>query len=359
MTAKLSSVLTIISGLTVSTFVGAQPAAPAPAAQPKTAVAPVAQSAPAARAAAVAPVAQPAPAARAAVAPVAQPAPAVQQRPGVPVAQPNAAAPRPAIAPNAQPNAAAPQPNVAGTAAQTAGAQPDPMTATVTTRDAPKGHNPVMEAFAPQQNGLTAKMVAKRAVASSHTIEAKNAELRAAAARVDSAMYQFLPRVALKASYSRLSRVKVGLGSGYSLGAATTGPYVVSDGRLGYYMNHDNNNNTPDAFIEVKGGNISFPIIVDNYSLSATLSVPLSDYVLRMSDSIQGTKKNQQASELNIKAERTKVEGDARVAFYNWARAIGQVAITENSIERVRARLKDVEASFTVGMVTKTDLLRL
>jgi outer membrane protein TolC len=224
-------------------------------------------------------------------------------------------------------------------------------------REAPKARSTVLEAFAPVPNGLTAKEVAKRAVASSHTIEAKNAELRSAAAKVDSSMYQFLPRLGLKAGYTRLSRVKVSLGSGFSVGSrARGGLYVDTD------TAPDGDGRIPvqgEGGAAVGADAFNFPVIVDNYSLGASLSVPLSDYVLRMSDSIKGTKENQAASELNIKAERAKVEGDARVAFFNWARAIGQVAVTEKSIERVRARLTDVQASFTVGMVTKAEVLRL
>lgn len=232
----------------------------------------------------------------------------------------------------------------------------------VATREAPRSRSTVMEAFSPQPNGLTAKTVASRAMASSHTIEAKHAELRAAAARVDSSMYQFLPRLSMKAAYTRLSPVTATLGKGVSLGALNGGPYTM--GQVPADMNNPGNGVTVPGLVDsagmpVMGSPFALTSINDNYSLGASLSVPLSDYVLRLSDSIKGTRKNQQATELNVKAERAKVEGDARVAFFNWARSIGQVAVTEQSIERVRARLKDVEASFTVGMVTKTEVLRL
>jgi len=104
---------------------------------------------------------------------------------------------------------------------------------------------------------------------------------------------------------------------------------------------------------------LSFPIPNNYYSLGATLGVPISDYVLRLSDSIDATKKNQDSSELNLKAERQKVEGDARVAFFNWAMSIGQVAVTEKSLERVQARQKDAQTAFTLGSATKADVLRL
>jgi outer membrane protein TolC len=104
---------------------------------------------------------------------------------------------------------------------------------------------------------------------------------------------------------------------------------------------------------------LSFPIPNNYYSLGASLGIPISDYVLRLSDSIEATKRNREASELNVKAERHKVEADARIAYFNWALAIGQAAVTEKSLERVKARLKDVQTSFTLGAVTKADVLRL
>lgn len=214
---------------------------------------------------------------------------------------------------------------------------------------APVSKDPVLEVFTPRGPGLTADQVARRASASSKTIAAKNAELRAAAARVDSAMYQFLPRASLKAGYTRVSKVVNSLGSGALLGADGVGPYTV--GSTGSLVDENNN--------PVGGFAVSFPAYTNTYSLSASLSVPLSDYVLRMADSIRGTKRNQEAAQLNARAERAKVEGDARVAFFNWARALGQVAVTEKSLERVQARLKDVQSSFTVGMVTKANLLRM
>ncbi|HEY5957216.1 MAG TPA: TolC family protein [Polyangiaceae bacterium] len=342
MIAKHNAILATLVAITAPHLAWAQAATPA---------APPTQQTPAATAAAPGAATPNAPA----TAPGAPAAPAAGARgnAGVPAA----------TAPAAPPRAGA-VPAPAGARAATAGANA-PTTpndtgdqTTVLAREAPKARSTVLEAFAPVPNGLTARDVARRAVASSHTIEAKNAELRSAAAKVDSSMYQFLPKLSLKAGYTRLSRVKVSLGSGgYSLGGLGRGPYTI-----GTFTDRTGASHTgliDETGNGVEGGKIDFPVIVDNYSLGASLSVPLSDYVLRMSDSIKGTKENQAASELNIKAERAKVEGDARVAFFNWARAIGQVAVTEKSIERVRARLTDVQASFTVGMVTKAEVLRL
>lgn len=219
-------------------------------------------------------------------------------------------------------------------------------------RDAPQGTNPVLAAFTPHNGGLTANEVATRASASSDTIAAKNAELRAAAAAVDSAMYSFYPKLGLKASYTRMSPITTSLGGGTMVFGTGQGTLSVDQttGLIG---------TGPGGTQPVSAQPLSFPIPKNYYSLGATLSVPISDYVLRLSHSIDATKKNQESSELNLKAERQKVEGDARVAFYNWTLAIGQVAVTEKSLERMRARLKDTQTSFTLGAATKADVLRM
>jgi outer membrane protein TolC len=217
-------------------------------------------------------------------------------------------------------------------------------------REAPRGSNPVLAAFTPHPGGLTANDVAARAVATSDTIAAKNAELKAAASAVDSAMYQFYPKLTAKASYIRMNAVNVSLGSGfYFLGSTGQGP-VTANTTTGQVTAQNQSVNA-----------ISLPIPIPNdyYSLGASLGVPLSDYVLRLADSVEATKQNRESSELNLKAERQKVEADARVAFFNWALSIGQVAVTEKSLERVKARQKDAQTAFTLGAATKADVLRL
>ena len=179
-------------------------------------------------------------------------------RPAQPAPNPNAPAPA-AAAPATQPGQAMP-----GAAANGNGS-------TIALRDAPRGDNPVLAAFTPRSGGLTSNEVAARAVATSDTIAAKNAELRAAAAAVDSAMYQFYPKVALKASYTRFSPVSVSLGP-YS--------FVMTTGQGGVTTNA-NTVVGSDGKAAIAAP-LSIPIPNNYYSLGATLGVPISDYVLRL-----------------------------------------------------------------------------
>lgn len=328
MRAQFTQILALLASVSVSVTAVAQ--APRPAAAVPNAANPNA--------------ANPNPAALpgAAAARPGAPAAGIAPVPNAAGAQPRAGVAAPAVAPNAG------QPAVPG--------GPNDAASPITLRDAPQATNPVLAAFTPVQGGLTANDVALRAVASSDTIAAKNAELRAAAAAVDSAMYQFYPRLALKASYTRMSPVDVSLGSGAVVAGLVEGPVY------GVPVTPGDPNAPPNATTQLAGVRatpFSFAIPKNYYSLGATLNVPISDYVLRLSNSIDATKKNQESSELNLKAERQKVEADARVAFYNWTLSIGQVAVTQKSLERVRARLKDAQTAFTLGAATKADVLRL
>lgn len=271
-------------------------------------------------------------------------------RPVQPATGPKGAAAAPAATPAgagvAPPSPAPAAPAAAGPAGASAPANGS--TGAIAIREAPRGSNPVLAAFTPQPGGLTANEVAERAVATSDTIAQKNAELRAAAAAVDSAMYQFYPKVTLKASYIRMNPVNVSLFNGSIVGATNPGPLQV------------NGTQVQDAAGQPVGAATPSILIPNNYySLGASLGVPLSDYILRLSDSVEATKQNQDSSELNVKAERQTVEADARVAYFNWALSVGQVAVTEKSLERVKARLKDAQTSFSLGAATKADVLRL
>jgi outer membrane protein TolC len=101
----------------------------------------------------------------------------------------------------------------------------------------------------------------------------------------------------------------------------------------------------------------SFP--VNNWLLSAGLTVPLSDYVLRLAHASDAAKADQKAARYAENAEELRVQTDARALYFNWVRANGQVFIARKALERNNARLEDAKVAFEVGTLTKADLLRL
>ena len=105
--------------------------------------------------------------------------------------------------------------------------------------------------------------------------------------------------------------------------------------------------------------NFDIESIQNNWALSAKLSVPISDYVLRLGASHAAAQNNARAARISRRAARLKVASDAQITFYNWVRGIGQEAVAKNSLQRTRARLKDAEAALPHGVVTRADVLRL
>jgi outer membrane protein len=197
--------------------------------------------------------------------------------------------------------------------------QPPPSTETLppppTDDDLPRA--PELDELAVQPGGLTADETARRALAASSSVRQKRAEIEAANARIRQTTIQFLPKLGLRASYTYLSEVEF-----------------------------------PPMF-----GSISIP--TDNYGLNAQLIVPLSDYLLRLSDAASGAQASQEAARLAHEAEVRKVQAEARILYYNWLRAHAQVAIAQRASARTRARLEDARAVFSVGRLAHADLSRI
>src|SRR5262249_31718143 len=92
---------------------------------------------------------------------------------------------------------------------------------------------------------------------------------------------------------------------------------------------------------------------------TARLSIPLSDYVLRLSDASGATRASRESARLQVVAEKLKVAADARTLYYNWLRARAEAVIARNTVASTRARLTDAQAQFTVGQSSKADLMRI
>lgn len=227
-------------------------------------------------------------------------------------------------------------------------------TAPPVVRELPSQTNETEKVLTPVAGGLTADQVARRTVASSATVRAKLAEVEAAEAKVTQTAVQFFPRVTLKATYTRLSPVSSGFGSGALVGAGNPGLLTVGacPGGVGQCVLDSQGQPVGAAAFSIES-------LQNNYALSAQLAVPISDYVTRLSSAIAGSKAGKRSAQLAHKAERLKVQSDARTLFYTWVLAKGQVSVAEKSLERVRARKKDAEAAYSLGTISKADLMRL
>ena len=198
--------------------------------------------------------------------------------------------------------------------------------------------------------GLTAEQVGKRAEDTSFDLKARQAEIAAAAAEVDKALVGYFPRLSLTGSYRRLSPIDIP-----SLGVLT-GPVNPNAGTP---IPNSNGARLLAPGEPLATFPLSFPVLLNQTVAQAVLTVPLSDYLLRISQSYSAAGHSKRAAELNAEATRLKTNGDAKAAYYSWARARLQRLVTEQALLQAQGHLADVRAQFNAGAASKADVLRV
>lgn len=271
--------------------------------------------------------------------------------PGALLAQAAPAQPAPAQPPPAQPAPAAQQPPVQPTAqpAQpTATQAAPPAQATAPADNIRSADTLIVEGLDVQSGGLTVEDTVRRALAVSSSAGEKQAEIDAANARITQTIVQFVPKLGVRASYTRLSPIDASLG-GALVGAGAQGP--LGTNAAGDVVDSAGNPVVATSF--------SFPVPNDNWAVSASLTIPLTDYLLRMSDANAGAEASLEAARLSLAAAESKVRTDARILYYNWLRAHAQLSLAQKAVERTRARLEDARAAESVGRLSRADLMRV
>jgi outer membrane protein TolC len=188
----------------------------------------------------------------------------------------------------------------------------------------PPPRDQLAEALAPRPGGLTPEQVAKLAAKSRPSVRVKQADLKAAAAKVDQALVGFFPRVSLTGTYTRLSPI-------------TQPPFSFAGQSI----------TSP------------FPVLLNNYSFVGSVAVPVSDYVFRIAQNYSAASHSEKAAKLSAEAEVLQVAADAKVAYFNWVRAKGSVVVAAEAVEQARAHVDDAKKSFAVGLASKADVLRI
>jgi outer membrane protein len=265
-----------------------------------------------------------------------------------PVASPTSTAPTAPGGPDAAPTITAPRPTLAAS---------DDAALEASLRDSPLG-----KGLQPVSGGLTSDAVAERTVAVSPSLEMKNVAIERAAAKVDQTIVSFLPQIGVKAGYTRLSKAAINFGGGAGLGAAngpadgsqfqpvTVGPCPGGVGQCVLDPGGAPIGVTPGFKIEIP---------LNSYSLAANLSIPISDYILSLAPAKKGTIAARESATYARDAERVKVQTDARLAYFNWVRAVAALIVIEDSLQRTQARLEDVQNLFNAGSATRSDVLRV
>ena len=172
--------------------------------------------------------------------------------------------------------------------------------------------------------GLTANETARRAVSTSPDDRARRADVEAAESDVDRTKVDYYPRLTMTARYTRFS------------------PLTPPEIRV----------------LPPPAPGFSFPVILDQYFTQANVTVPLSDYLLRIRQSHDAAVLSREASELNARASRLTVAASAKLAYYVWARARLGEAVTEQSVAQATHHLDLARAGRDAGREPGADVLR-
>jgi outer membrane protein TolC len=179
-----------------------------------------------------------------------------------------------------------------------------------------------LDAFlAPAPGGLTSAQAAQRARDTSYDAAQRRQALAAAEARLDEAMVAYYPKLQLLGSYTRYSPLTL----------------VVPLGQ----------NPTP------------IPVALDAYLFQAGLTIPISDYVLRLSQNYASASRSKRATALDERASRLNAALEGRNTYYTWVRARAQLFVSERALEQAAAHLEDARHAFEVGTSSKADVLQV
>lgn len=208
--------------------------------------------------------------------------------------------------------------------------------------------------------GLKADEVAVAAQEHAPSLDMKNAEIAAAAAKVDETLAQFFPQLKASGSYIHMSKVKLNFGGdqeGFLVGAANGGPLAVAPcpGGVGTCV-------VDSQGIPAMGTKLDFSMPNpprNTFSLEASLSIPISDYLWTYRPAKLAVIAEQEGYEVARKIEIRKVRGDARTSYYNWLRALAAVQVTKIGIDQLQARIKDAKIALAAGAISTLEIRRL
>jgi outer membrane protein TolC len=199
---------------------------------------------------------------------------------------------------------------------------------------------------------VTSEQAGVRAARTSWSAKAATEQLRGAAARVDEAWAAFLPRLSGLAKYTRLSDFTPPTISFFPPGTnlvtssapGAVGPAQVSAGQL--------------HAVQVGASNPFSFFVLDNWLLSATISIPISDYFLRLDQGYTAATRSQDAARWDVVTARSTSGSNGRLAYYTWLNARGAVIVAIEALNDQKTHLRDARNQFAVGNASRADVLR-
>jgi outer membrane protein TolC len=203
---------------------------------------------------------------------------------------------------------------------------------------------PVPDALVrPVAGGLRAADAGVRAEANSFTLAAALEALRGAQANVDRAAAALLPRFVASAQYTRYSELPP------SKGPASVSVVLAPTGTSGPVTSSE---------LTAVPYNLAIRPLVDQYTLEASASVPLSAYVLQLNHLYAAAKRSEDAARLDVASERARSHLDGVTSYYEWLRGREGVIVATLGANASRAYLRDVRHQRAAGLATAADVER-
>jgi outer membrane protein len=188
--------------------------------------------------------------------------------------------------------------------------------------------------------GLTSERLAERAVATSFAAEQKRYEVEAAAAHLDRALYDFMPRLSGQVSYYRLSEVESpSVGTLVAAPGAAPGPLETGQPLVA----------APVQFVNLQ----------NSTTFTASLTLPLSDYVLRLMPARHAAQAQFDASRESLSATRRKTAYEARALYYDWVRAELEAAAAAQNLQLGREHLQHLGSLALAEAASPADVARV
>lgn len=207
-----------------------------------------------------------------------------------------------------------------------------------------------------QGRGITAEDAARRAVETGPSLEATRAQLEAARAGATRALVGFFPRLEVSGRYTRLSEVT----QPQLFGDANTDDLLDQAEILAGMVEDPASRALWQAQIASQRAQagFTFPIVLDNWSLGASLTVPVTDIFLQVWPAYEAAEGAVRAQRHQVHARQSEIAQQAREAFYQFARARAALVVAQSALQATELQARLIETMVRAGTAAQVDLVR-
>ena len=208
-----------------------------------------------------------------------------------------------------------------------------------------------------ESGGLTSAQAVAQAVATAPSLEASAAAVAAAEAGARRAWQAFFPQLEISARYTRLSPID----------QPQFAVSVISEEDAANFDTLIAGVDDPEArllwqgligsFTDSEG--FEFPVILNNYVLRGTATLPVSDLFLTILPSYRAAQAAVDVTESQTATQERQIALQARQAYYQLARARAAVLVAEKAVEEAEGSRTQMAALVAGGVRPNVDLLQL